>query len=129
MDRLQVEEEVATTTRIDSCRLVLEVDMEVEGTNHLSLLHRHGRAMKLNLVGVGMDMMLLLLDKGYRVDLLREGEVLDYQVVHEVQDTRWVWCDLGRIMKAVYHMHCLELEATTSGHRCVLEQISSQARS
>jgi hypothetical protein len=95
MDRLQVEEEVATTTRIDSCRLVLEVDMEVEGINRLSLLHRHGRAMKLNLVGAGMDMMLLLLDKGYRVDLLREGEVLDYQVVHEVQDTRWVWCDLG----------------------------------
>ena len=88
--------------RIDSCRLVLEGDMEaVEGINRLLLLHRHGRPMKRNLVGVDMDMMLLLLDKGYRVDLLREDEVLGYQVVHVVRDSRLFWYNFGKIIKFV----------------------------
>jgi hypothetical protein len=88
MGLLRVEVVAEITTRTDSCRLVLAVDMEVEGRSLLLLLHHRGRLMNQNLVAV--DMSLHLRDKGCPVDLLRGGEVLDCQVVHEARDFRLI---------------------------------------
>jgi hypothetical protein len=61
MDHQRVVVEMEGTTRIDSCRLVLAVDMEAEAAiSHLLLLRHRGQVMKLNLGVVDMAMMLLL---------------------------------------------------------------------
>jgi len=45
-----------------------------------------------------MDMGCLLRSKGYRADRLGGNEALDYQVVHELPDSRM-------IMQDIRHMH------------------------